>query len=532
MAGMQSESYLTWLLFASLMVCGIGRMMQTRTIWMFGGGYPLIVTSASAFIAVCAAALVEGGPAMMATLIAISGILQLILISRLSVLRRIITPTVAGTVLMLMSAMIIFLVMDRLSDVPGDVPTFAAPVVAGATLAILAAIRLFGSSSWQQWAPVVAIVAGCGIAQWLGLYEFQSVIDAPWIGIPSNEWQGFDLSFGVEFWALLPGFVVVILATSINSISDTVAIQQVAWRRPRATDFRVVQNAHNMLAVTNLLSAFIGAMPNMIGGSNSARIILTGVASRRVAFYGGAIMVGAALLPKVLALVASIPRPVLVAYIFFLLLILFMQGMRIVVQDGLDGKKAMAVGLSLWLGIGFQNDMIFADLITGDLEMVLGNGMTIGSICIIVFTAIIDLVSYRRRRLTTRLSLSALANIDMFLREFAAKSGWNVESTERLCSAGEETLSSLLSEEDESQAADKRLTVNALRTDGAIELEFMVTSEGENLEDRLAYLRDLPEILDDREISFRLLRHYASSVQHRKYHDIDIVTVRVAASRS
>ena len=47
-------------------------------------------------------------------------------------------------------------------------------------------------------------------------------------------------------------------------------------------------------------------------------------------------------------------------------------------------------------------------------------------------------------------------------------------------------------------------------------MEFVATSgQGENLEDRLAYLSEQPQILDDRELSFRLLRHYASSVQHR-----------------
>ena len=530
--GEQTESYLTWLLFATLSVCGIGRMIQTKTIWRFGCGYPLIVTSASSFIAVCAAALVGGGPAMLATLIAISSVLQLIFISRLSVLRRVITPTVAGTVLMLMSAMIIFLLMGRLSDVPEGAPAFAVPVVAGSTLLILAVIRFLGSSSWQQWAPVLVIATGSGIAWWLDMYDFQRVVDAPWFGIPANEWQGFDLNFGIEFWTLLPGFVIVILATSINSISDTIAIQQIAWRRPRPPDFRVTQNAHNMLAATNMLAAFVGAMPNMIAGSNSARVILTGVASRRVAIYGGAVMVAAALLPKVSALAIAIPRSVMVAYVFFLLLTLFMNGMRMVVRDGLDPKKSMAVGLSLWLGICFQNDLIFPDLITGGLEIALGNGVTIGSICIIVFAATISFLSNRRKKLVTSLNASSLASIDAFLRDFAAKSGWNVESTERLRSVGEETLFSLLTKEDENEGTAKRLTVNALRIDGTIELEFMVTSGGENLEDRLAYLDDHPEIQDDRDISFRLLGHYASSVEHRQYHDIDIVTVRVAATRS
>ena len=59
------------------------------------------------------------------------------------------------------------------------------------------------------------------------------------------------------------------------------------------------------------------------------------------------------------------------------------------------------------------------------------------------------------------------------------------------------------------------------------EVEFVTAIEGENLEDRLAYLSDLPSIPDEREVSFRLLRHYASSVRHQKYHGVDIVTVSV-----
>ncbi len=49
--------------------------------------------------------------------------------------------------------------------------------------------------------------------------------------------------------------------------------------------------------------------------------------------------------------------------------------------------------------------------------------------------------------------------------------------------------------------------------------------------DRLAYLDEQSETPDEREISFRLLRHYASSVNHRKYHDIGVVSVQVQGSR-
>ena len=532
LAGEQSEDYLSWIFFASLVVCGLGRVFQTIRFWRFGSGYPLIVISASAFIAVCITTLADGGPAMLSSLIAVSALIQFVFISRLSLLRRIITPTVAGTVLMLMSATIISIVLGRLSDLPDGAPAVSAPSLAGTTLLILLGMRLFAPPTWQQWGPIIGIVAGCVVAAAWGLYDFQRAIEAPWLGLPANSWPGFDLSFGATFWALLPGFVIVIMATTINSIGDTVAIQQVAWRRPRATDFRVVQGAHNLLALTNLLAALLGALPNMIGASNSARVLLTGVAARRMGIYGGLILIAVAMLPKMIALVVAIPRPVLVAYLVFMLALLFVQGMSIVVRGGINGRKAAVVGLSLWIGIGFQNQTIFPDLLSGTLESLLSNGMTTGSVCVIALTALMEFTSSRRKRLSVDMHLSALPRIDEFLREFAAKSGWNEASTERLRSAGEETLTSLLDRDTDLEAeSNNHLIVNARRTEGSIELEFMATTEGENLEDRLAYLNEQPEIQDERDISFRLLRHYASSVQHRKYHNIDIVTVKVAELR-
>ena len=88
----------------------------------------------------------------------------------------------------------------------------------------------------------------------------------------------------------------------------------------------------------------------------------------------------------------------------------------------------------------------------------------------------------------------------------------------------------LSQDEEPEENGAKRLIVAVRRADAAIEMEFVVTTDGENLEDKLAYLSEQPELQDEREISFRLLRHYASSVQHNKYNDIDIITVQVAPS--
>ena len=167
--------------------------------------------------------------------------------------------------------------------------------------------------------------------------------------------------------------------------------------------------------------------------------------------------------------------------------------------------------------------------------MLLGNGMTAGAIVAILMMLVIELTGPRRRRLEVALDDEALPKMQEFLRGFASKRGWGDDSTERLVLVGEETLSNLLEEaqeEVESGAGETRRLVIIARPDGqGAELEFISAAGGENLEDRLAYVGETPDISDGREMSFRLLRHYASSVRHQKYHGVDIVTVNVEGAR-
>ena len=524
----QPESYLSWVFFVSLVVCGLGTMCQTLKVWRFGSGYPLGVGNGNAYITVCVSALAVGGPAMLSSLIIVTALIQSLLVSRLSLLRRIITPTVTGTVLMLLAATVVSVLFDKISTTPEGASPLAAPAIAGATFAVVIALRLFGPPAWQQWAPGVAILTGIVTAVPFGLFDIGPFFDAAWLGAPLGARPDFGLRLDTAFWALLPGFVIVNLAVTLYGIGGMIAVQQVSWRQPRATDFRMVQGALNVVVLTNLAAAFLGALPNTVPPGGSSQIILSGVAARKVGLYIGGIMLAAAFMPKLIALAAAIPATVFGAYVIAALSVLFVQGMRLIVQDGIDARKAIVVGVSFWLAVGFQNQLIFSDLITGEWETLLSNGLTIGCVALIVFTLLLEVTGPRRKRLKVGFGMAALPAIDRFLRGFAAQAGWNKASTDRLRSAGEETLASLLSQD---QATDGRqLLISARRAQGKVELEFVATSDEENIEDRLAYLSEQSEISDDRDLSFRLLKHYASSVKHRKYHNTDIITVEVAGS--
>ena len=526
----QSDGYLSWAIFAALLVSGATTILQAARVGRFGAGHVLIMGTSGAFIAVCVTALKVGGPATMASLVVVSSLFQFLLAARLPLLRRIFTPVVSGTVIMLIAVTVMPLVFDALTQVPEDTAPAAAPVAALATLVTVVALVLRAPPAWRLWSPLIGIVVGCLAAAPFGLYDVQPVVDAPWVGIPFGSWPGFDLSPGVEFWALLPAFIVVTIVGAIETIGDSVAIQQVSRRQPRATDFRVVQGALNADGMGNLLSGLTGTLPNTTYSSSVPLAGVTGVAARRVGVAIGAIFVLLAFFPKVAAVLIAIPGPVAAAYITFLIGVLFVQGMKIVIQDGVDHRKAAVVGLSFWIGVGFQNQVIFADLLGGGFVGVfLGNGMTSGAIIAIIMMLFMELTRPRRRRLEIALEMAALPRIQEFLRTFASKNGCSAEATDRLASAGEETLAILLQGNDD--AADgvaRRLTV-AVRMEGkAAEMEFVTAMEGENMEDRLAYLSELPPVPDEREVSFRLLWHYASSVRHQKYHGVDIITVNVA----
>ena len=485
----------------------------------------------------CIAALTTAGPATMASLIVVSSLFQFLLAARLSVLRRIFTPVVTGTVIMLIAATVFPVVFGSLTDVPEGTHQAAAPVVAGVTLALVAGLVLRGAPKVRLWSPIIGIVAGTLVGVPFGMYDYKPILEAPWFGVPFSSWPGLDVTPDHKFWGLLPAFIIVTLVGAIETIGDGVAIQRVSQRRQRATDFRVVQGALNADGTGNLLSGLAGTLPNTTYSTSISLAEVTGIGSRRVGVLIGAFIAAVAFFPKVAALVIAIPMPVAAAYITVLLGLLFVQGMKIVIQDGVDHRKALVAGVAFWLGTGFQNQWIFGDLLgEGFLAVLLGNGMTSGAIAAVAMVAFLEVTAPRRRKLEMPFDPAnrgdSLALLTDFLTQFASRIGWNQESTNRLVLVGEETLNSLAAEEPEDGSNRKRrVMVRAMAAGSGVELEFVSGSEGVNLEDQLTYLEEPTDVPDVREISYRLLRHYASSVRHQKYHGVDVVYVQVAGSR-
>ena len=413
-------------------------------------------------------------------------------------------------------------VVKSTQDLPVDrvIATMAISLLVG-VLVILRAPQ-----TWRLWIVGIIILAGLILAVPLGLYDNSSVVEAAYIGFPAPVWEGFDLSFGIEFWALLPAFIFVGLVTFVKAVGDIGVIQRASHRQVQAQDFRVVQGGLNAYGVGNLIAGILGIPSATTPWALTATYVtLTGVAARMVGVYLGLFMIGVAFLPKLGAFLIAIPSPVLAAVYVIVFGGLFVEGAKVAFDDQVDHRKGIIIAVSLMLGLASGNIAGFFDGLMGEL---LDSGVTVGSLTVIGMTLLLELTGSRRRKIQVPLELSALPKIDEFLVAFAEKYGWTESEQYRLRSVGEEMLVSLLSEdEEETSSTPRQLLISVRRDEEVAEVEFLAASDGENIEDQIAYLGDDAYAEDEHEFSIRLLRHYASSVHHRKYEGIDVVTVRV-----
>ncbi len=534
-----AEEHLLWAVFASVIACGFSAILQAARIGRIGAGYVLAHGSSVLFIAVCVTALDQGGPALLATLVVLSAVFQVGLSGRLSLLHRILTPVVMGTVIMLLPVTVAPILLDMISQSPPDAPA-AGPLSAGVTISVIVGIALTGTVTLRLWAPVIGIVAGALVGATLGIYDVGLVADAAWVGIPPGRLPGFDLDFGPAFWGLLPAFLFAALIGLTQSVAMAIAGQRLAWRRPRAVDYRAVQRTVAAEGVGNVLAGIAGTIPSTPSAPSVAASEVTGVAARGVGIAAGITFLALALLPKALAVILAIPVGVVAGAILVILVMFFMVGMREVVLNAPNVRTGLISGIAFWTGIAFEFDMVFPEYFASFAGGLLSNGMTTGGLVALLLTAA---TMPRASRFRCSLDVTALPEIREFVRTFAARRG--LEGTrDRLEAAAEETLLALLESRPQGEEGDpgweapdgarRELVLTARKENDEAVLEFRVgaaDSDQLNLQDRVAWVgeeTDVPPLEQD--LSLRLLRHFASSVRHQQFQNMEVVTLRFSAA--
>ena len=507
----ESDSYLGWVIFTALAVSGAGMILHTLRFRYLGSGRLIVTNFNVPFLAVCALALQAGGPGLLASLLVASTLLQFVLTLRLASLRRIFTPTVSGVVVMLVAVSAVPYIISSTVIVPEGVSAllFLAPGIAALTVG--AAISLQGAPLWRMWVLPITVAVGLVAAAPLGFYDVGLVADAPWVSLPDFGWPGLDLSFGAEFWALLPVFVFVNLTAFMKTVGDLSVIYRASYRNPAALDYRTVQGGLTVYGAGALFSGLLGTLPVAAPWAVTVVYVsFTGIAAKSVGIYLGVMTIVVAPFSKLLAVLVAVPSPVVSAVYVILFGMLFVEGAKTVFSGQVDQKKATITGVSMVLGLSAG---IFSGLIEGVSSQLVGNTIVVGGLAAIGMTLFTEVSNFRTRRLRADLSQSCLPAVDGFLSQFADGHAWTEEGKNRLRLVGEEVILSLLEEESvgadqlESESGNgtggKRRLVAAIRPESDwAELEILVASESSihgNIENRMAFLGEGQALEDDRE---------------------------------
>ena len=525
----ESEAYLSWVTFTILAVTGAGMIFQTLRLRYLGSGRLVVANFNVPFLAVSALALYVGGPGLLAALIVSSTLVQSVLTLRLASLRRIFTPTVNGVIIMLVAVSAVPFIVSRAVVAPEGEPIllFLAPGMIALVAGLLMSLQ--NKPVWRMWILPATVAVGLIGAVPLGYYDSDTVLATPWVRLPEFGWPGLDLTFGVDFWALLPVFVLVNLTAFLKVVGDLSVIHRASYRNEAAIDYRTVQGGLNVYGAGMLVSGLLGTVPVAAPWSATAVYIgFTGVAARTVGIYLGLLTLLVAPFSKLLAIVVAIPSPVVGAVYVIIFGMLFIEGARTAFAGQVDQKKAAIIGVSMVMGLSAS---IFGGFFEGASGYLVGNTIVAGGLVAVAMTAYTELSGFRARKLRIELSESSLPAIDEFLSQFADKHSWPEEAKNRLRLVGEEVVVSLLGEEKDDPAKRNRRLAATIRPDsGSAELEIVVASDDAiqgNIENRIAYLGQEQTMEDEQELSLRILRHYASSVHHRKYYGLDIISCHV-----
>ncbi|MCY3807686.1 MAG: hypothetical protein OXG91_14580 [bacterium] len=526
---------------ASLVVCSLLMLVTTVGFGRLRTENLYVAAVDPISVPFCILALRGGGTATLAALVLVTGLFQVVVGMRLSLLRRLITPTVSSTLVVL--------------SVMSLIPVLASTVGAGQArsgrlgillcmviaLVVMIGVNAKGRDALKLWAAPIGMVAGLVVAIGFGLYDFDRVREAAWFGLPEGGWglfgpQGDEGPFGATFFTLLPSFLILGLVVLIRTHGASILTQLVSWRRLLSIDFREVQRANTRLGLGTIASGLAGSIPVSAAPMGIRFISQTKCASRRVGAMVAVPFLVMAMLPKVWAAVIAMPRALVVVYFAFILAPLVYRIAKSQRQSFEQVRNIVLIGLPVLAGLIIEIGFVdFGD--NAFWEAATRHGLLAGSLLLVVLALAFNAAEYRRH-LETKLSVTSLGVIREFMRDFAARRSWNEATEARLDAVAEEALLVLTERIAGTGDEDyRRLRVTATARGSAVELEFASgPTEAENLEDRIALLSgpesDMSELEIERDVSLRLLHHYATSVNHRQYHEAEIITAIVAATET
>lgn len=343
-----------YLVQMAMLFAGVATLFQTVGIGPVGARLPIMQGTSFAFVSVLATVAATQGMAVVIGAVVVAGIGHFLLGAVIGRLKFLFPPLVTGLVITTIG---LYLIPVGIKYAAGGAAPFQMEAesfgslmhwsVALTVIFVALGVKFFTKGTLSAAAVLVGLIAGYLVALAQGMVSFAAVGKAAWFALPQ------PFSFGIEFeiGAIFAVFLVAIVS-AIETVGDTSAVAKGGAGR-EATD-KEIAGATYADGLGSALAGVFGGLPNTSFSQNVGIVAMTGVMSRHVVTIGALFLILCGLVPKIGALIASMPLPVLGGGVIVMFGMVVSAGLNMLAEVKMNRRNMVIIALSLSVGLGLN----------------------------------------------------------------------------------------------------------------------------------------------------------------------------------
>lgn len=365
------------LVSATIFVAGLATIIQARGIYKIGAKLPCIMGTSFTFVGPAITVGTSMGLAGIFGATILGSFIEMILSRFIKPLMKFFPPVVTGTVVTLIGLTLVPVSMDWCAGGIGS-PTYGSITnicIALMVMLIVVGFNIYGKGVLSSSSILIGMFVGYLACIPIELVDFTPIKEASWIGLPGIP---VILEHGIKFsLAGVAPFIIAYLVTTIETVGCLIAIGE-------ASDIKTSseQLSKGVLAdgLGSFLAGFFGVCPNTTFSQNIGLIPITKVASRHVVIISGVIMMLLGIFPKLGALVASIPSPVLGGAGIVMFGVVAASGIKTLSKVNINNRNLIIISVSIALGLGITTRPELLTVLPESLKLLFGSGISTGTI--------------------------------------------------------------------------------------------------------------------------------------------------------
>jgi xanthine permease XanP len=426
----------------SMIAGGLATILQS-TRGALGSGYFCPLTSSLIFLPASILAVQTGGYTLLFGMVATAGILLSLMSGILHRVRVLFPPEVTGLMVAMAGLQLIRLGCPRFVGYngAGSVPELRAFVVGAVTLIVMVGATVWNKGKLHALPMLMGLSAGYILALGSGVLpwpQFVHELNEPWINLPHRVVSGLDFRF-----SLLAPFLIASLTAGLKMVGDFTLCQKINdsdWKR---TDLKSASGGLLASGLGTLCSGLFGGVAQTTVSSSIGLSLATGTTSRSLAITTGIMVAALAFFPKLAAVLAAMPAPVVGAILIYSACFIVLGGMQLLTSRMLDSRRIFAVGISLIFGLSV--DMV-PELYRHAPEVfrpIISSSTALATILVVSLSLLFRLGIARRVSFEV-VPGDAVEKINSMLEEQGAAWGMRREVVMRALQAVNETVNSAL----------------------------------------------------------------------------------------